>query len=345
MCILHADSVDILPRLVDLLSLVAGSGQCFLFIDAPETITPEDRWHGHQGRFTAKLVVENSSDSVPYRNGRLAFTLYTYGTSGYLALQSLPLLFTPGLIVSLLASEPRRMTDLETYFSRSLGSAFLLIAALNLLLTGSIPLSSSAAAGVVNAIDSNGLSKDPYAYPTLIVTTVYHALIAFYIYANLQWTAPGGWSFALGAGLVLSTLLFCMGMWTVMFGTEAGRVSKKTGADKRTSNFPFENKESAREIKKKDKESEKESRRREKEKEKEKDSDKESKRREKERDSDKEKSERKKRSVARTNSSRGLCYDIGEVDVLLSEMCQDESGKHNVHKCASVDALHYTGLV
>lgn len=44
-----------------------------------------------------------------------------------------------------------------------------------------------------------------------------------------------------------------MGLWVIMFGGGQGRRSKKTGADKRTSNFPFENKESARAVKKEEK--------------------------------------------------------------------------------------------
>lgn len=36
-----------------------------------------------------------------------------------------------------------------------------------------------------------------------------------------------------------------MALWIVLFGTGGGRISRKTGADKRTSNFPFGNKESA----------------------------------------------------------------------------------------------------
>jgi hypothetical protein len=32
-----------------------------------------------------------------------------------------------------------------------------------------------------------------------------------------------------------------MGLWIVLFGTTAGRLSKRTGADKRTAGFPFKN--------------------------------------------------------------------------------------------------------
>ena len=59
--------------------------------------------------------------------------------------------------------------------------------------------------------------------------------------------------------MAASGLLFFYGVWVALFGGEKGRMSKKTGADKRTSNFPFENKESAKYIKKDEK---KESKRR-----------------------------------------------------------------------------------
>ena len=41
-----------------------------------------------------------------------------------------------------------------------------------------------------------------------------------------------------------------IGLWCLMFASSSGRISRKTGADKRTSAFPFGNKESASERKK-----------------------------------------------------------------------------------------------
>ena len=63
-----------------------------------------------------------------------------------------------------------------------------------------------------------------------------------------------------------------------MFGGGRGHVSKRTGADKRTSNFPFSNAESAREKKKAERKEEK--------------------------DSGKEEKKSGRRSMARTKSSR-----------------------------------------
>lgn len=53
----------------------------------------------------------------------------------------------------------------------------------------------------------------------------------------------GTLSFALGS--IVSTTLFAIGGWCILFGTTSGRISKKTGADKRTSGWPFNNQESA----------------------------------------------------------------------------------------------------
>ncbi|KAK4540545.1 hypothetical protein LTR36_009075 [Oleoguttula mirabilis] len=176
------------------------------------------------------------------------FRAYTFGTAGYFALQALPLLLTPKLIVSMLATDPRPMTDLEAYLSRALALLLLAFAATSLLLTGAIPLTNSIAENVTGT-DSEGLSKDPYAYPTLVVTTAYHALSAFHLYTQIAYRG----SFAFGAGLLCSASLFGLGLWVTLFGSDKGKISAKTGADKRTGNFPFANAESAREKKKESK--------------------------------------------------------------------------------------------
>jgi hypothetical protein len=71
---------------------------------------------------------------------------------------------------------------------------------------------------------------------------LYHGAMAFYCYA--LWTESGTTTFALG--VIGSGLLAVVGLWCVMFASSDGRISRKTGADKRTSGFPFSNKEAAR---------------------------------------------------------------------------------------------------
>ncbi|KAI7230003.1 hypothetical protein KC330_g7182 [Hortaea werneckii] len=181
-----------------------------------------------------------------------AFKAYAFGTAGYCSLQALPLLLTPKLIVSMLAKDARPITDLEAYLSRSLALGLLAFALLVILLTGAVPLTGGIEENV-KGTNGDGLSKDPYAYPTLLVTTGYHALTAFYLYTQVT----GRWTFGLGAGLIFSSILFCFGVWVTIFGSEKGRISKTTGADKRTSNFPFGNTESAKSKKKESKDEKK----------------------------------------------------------------------------------------
>jgi hypothetical protein len=70
------------------------------------------------------------------------FYAYTYGTAGWLALQSLPLIVSPTIIITLLSPNVREPTALETYFSRSLGMTLLALGIMVVLLTGSVPLTS-----------------------------------------------------------------------------------------------------------------------------------------------------------------------------------------------------------
>ncbi|KAL8800049.1 MAG: hypothetical protein Q9182_005449 [Xanthomendoza sp. 2 TL-2023] len=84
--------------------------------------------------------------------------------------------------------------------------------------------------------------KAPYAVPILTVTAVLHALTAIYTYMHYTRSGQIGFAFAeLASGLLAS-----MGCWCLVFGTEKGRISKRTGADKRTSGWPFKNEESDR---------------------------------------------------------------------------------------------------
>lgn len=178
------------------------------------------------------------------------FHAYTLSTAAYLALQSLPLLLTPRLLVGLLASEPRRTTDVEGYLARSCGLALLALSILLLLQTGVLPAASPSSSPPAADADADGEQRGDgaagLAYATVVVTTAYHACGAFHLYAQVA----AGFTFGFGTGLLASTGLCGMGMWVILFGSDKGRISKRTGADKRTGNFPFTNAESARERKK-----------------------------------------------------------------------------------------------
>lgn len=44
-------------------------------------------------------------------------------------------------------------------------------------------------------------------------------------------------------GIVGYGVMGSIGLWCILFATDRGRISRKTGADKRTSGFPFRNTE------------------------------------------------------------------------------------------------------
>jgi hypothetical protein len=103
-----------------------------------------------------------------------------------------------------------------------------------LLLTGSIPLT-SAAAEPVSMEDSD--PKAPYAVPVLRLTMVFHSLAASYCYTTYLHSRQSGFML----GVVGYGVLAAMGLWCVMFATSKGKISRRTGADKRMSGFPFRN--------------------------------------------------------------------------------------------------------
>lgn len=124
--------------------------------------------------------------------------------------------------------------DLETYFCRSLAFSLLLVATIMLFFTGSIPLSSSITEPI--SMDDSD-PKAPYAVPIVRITTLFHTASLIYCYIRYMNSAQVG--FALGA--VGYGLLAAMGLWCVLFATSGGKISRRTGADKRTSGFPFKN--------------------------------------------------------------------------------------------------------
>ncbi|KIN01870.1 hypothetical protein OIDMADRAFT_18706 [Oidiodendron maius Zn] len=170
------------------------------------------------------------------------FYAFSYGSAGWLALQAVPLIVSPTIVTTLLSPEIREPTALEFYLARSLGIALVTLGTLVVLLTGSVPLTSSlsdttSARATTEASDP----KAPYAVPTLTITTLYHSACAFYCYARY---ITGG-QVTLILATISSASLASVGLWCMLFATSHGRISRKTGADKRTSGYPFKNSESA----------------------------------------------------------------------------------------------------
>lgn len=49
--------------------------------------------------------------------------------------------------------------------------------------------------------------------------------------------------FSFGLGSIGSVFLGAVALWCILFASSNGKISRKTGADKRTSGFPFKNSE------------------------------------------------------------------------------------------------------
>lgn len=144
------------------------------------------------------------------------------------------------LIMAWSCLQPLIGLDIEAYLSRAFGFALLAISILTMLLTGSVPLGGSS---VVGDVDTTAATTDdenpraPYAVPTLLVTTLFHSILAFY---NYTWYLASGQT-ALGLGMVGSAVVASVGIWCLLFATSKGHISRRTGADKRTSGYPFRN--------------------------------------------------------------------------------------------------------
>ncbi|RMJ27284.1 hypothetical protein PHISP_01869 [Aspergillus sp. HF37] len=167
------------------------------------------------------------------------FYAYTYSTGAWLLLQSIPLIGMPRMITTMLQDEARPPSPLEIYLSRCLGFGLLTIALLIVMLTGSVPLSSTLSEPI--STEEND-PKAPYAVPTLVVTTLFHAASAFYAYT--WYTTTGLVGFA--AGMVGHFIIAAVGLWCVLFGSSHGKISRRSGADRRTTGFPFSNREAER---------------------------------------------------------------------------------------------------
>ena len=87
----------------------------------------------------------------------------------------------------------------------------------------------------------------PYASAALVVSLLHQAAVAFYCYARFYMTGQTGYLL----GCVGSATLSFFGLWCIMFGGDKGHISRRTGADKRTSGFPFTNAEAEKRKQKK----------------------------------------------------------------------------------------------
>jgi len=79
------------------------------------------------------------------------------------------------------------------------------------------------------------------ALEALYATLIYHSITGFVFYTySYEMTLSSAW---LMTGSMIHFTTAAAGLLLVMFGQGPGRISKRTGADKRTSGFPFKNRE------------------------------------------------------------------------------------------------------
>ncbi|RYP70257.1 hypothetical protein DL771_005560 [Monosporascus sp. 5C6A] len=154
-------------------------------------------------------------------------------------MDALPLIIWPQAINGLLTLDSATAAinpsnALATYYARSLGFAQITLGLVTVVLTGSLPLTS--------LVETPGDQPSPFASAVLLITTLYHGSTAFYCWA--QYNVAGQTGFMLG--FIGNVVLASSGLWCLMFGGERPRISKRTGADKRTSGFPFSNAEAAK---------------------------------------------------------------------------------------------------
>ncbi|KAJ9157826.1 hypothetical protein NKR23_g58 [Pleurostoma richardsiae] len=162
-----------------------------------------------------------------------AVSLYSFSTLGWLSIQAMPLILWPTFISSMLVNEYQPANSVEAYFARSLGFTQLALSLVLVCLSGALPLTSM----VDNPTD--GIS--PYANAAVLLTTLYHGTAGFYSYARYSTTGQAGYM----VGCVGSSVLAAFGLWVLMFGS-GSHISRRTGADKRMSGFPFRNTEAAK---------------------------------------------------------------------------------------------------
>ncbi|KAI4596191.1 hypothetical protein KJ359_005698 [Pestalotiopsis sp. 9143b] len=171
-----------------------------------------------------------------------AVSAYSFSSMFWLSVQAVPLIVWPQAINGLLTIDRGIMepaSGVENYFARSLGFALLALGAVTVVLSGALPLNSM--------VESPAEGISPYAAATLLVTTLHHGSAAFYCWS--KHTETGQTGFLLG--FVGSAALAAFGTWCLLFGGEKARISRRTGADKRTSGWPFPNAEAdKRKVKK-----------------------------------------------------------------------------------------------
>jgi hypothetical protein len=77
----------------------------------------------------------------------------------------------------------------------------------------------------------------PYASAVVFISMLHYASSAFYTYARYNNSDQTGYLL----GSIGNAIFASFALWILLFGGEKGHMSKRTGADKRTSGWPFQN--------------------------------------------------------------------------------------------------------
>ncbi|KAI4754700.1 hypothetical protein E4T52_13134 [Aureobasidium sp. EXF-3400] len=162
------------------------------------------------------------------------FRIYNQATAALLALEAAPLLLSPSMAAWMASSEPKTVSAFETLVARELGFALLLCSFLALLFSGELHRLWDDADNVPSA---SATASSPYSSATTIATLLYHLATGVLMYVSSTSAQLSG---ILVAGALAHMVLGGAGLLVLVFAND-GKISKRTGADKRTSGFMFKN--------------------------------------------------------------------------------------------------------
>ncbi|THV66269.1 hypothetical protein D6C86_05449 [Aureobasidium pullulans] len=173
----------------------------------------------------------NSELNIPTMDN---FRIYNQATAALLALEAAPLLLSPSMAAWMASSEPKTVSAFETLVARELGFALLLCSFLALLFSGELHRLWDDAENVPGA---SATAVSPYSSATTIATLLYHLSTGILMYISSTNAQLSG---ILVAGALAHMMLGVAGLLVLVFAND-GKISKRTGADKRTSGFMFKN--------------------------------------------------------------------------------------------------------
>ncbi|ORY63796.1 hypothetical protein BCR35DRAFT_308748 [Leucosporidium creatinivorum] len=160
---------------------------------------------------------------------------FSYAAAAWLSLLAAPLILFPRILsvvfASLLTATPeaegtpeliRQLNILERSLAGLAGISCLTLAAVLVVQTGALPLTSSLSAS--NAIH-NASAQAPFRAPTIAISVVYFSALAYYTYDLGLWVATGP-----------SAALSVWGLWALLFAHQ-GRANVVGGPDKLKGKF------------------------------------------------------------------------------------------------------------